>query len=138
MTRINTIDPVRLTDQHLMAEYRELPRAFRLAARATSFKAPVAYTMGTGHVLFFYERTDYLSMRQGAIIAELLSRGFDIQHHIPPEPLRGCKSGWMPDARAQRVCLERLCERLASAPRPGFYTYRGVAVKDDFYSRWMT
>ena len=34
MTRINTIDPANLTDQHLMAEARELPRVFALVMSA--------------------------------------------------------------------------------------------------------
>lgn len=34
MTRINVIEPSRLSDQHLGAEYRELPRVFGLVRDA--------------------------------------------------------------------------------------------------------
>lgn len=134
MTRINTIEPSALTDQHLMAEYRELPRVFALTVRARSFKAPVCYTMGAGHVTFFYTRTDWLSRRQSAIIAELLDRGYQLTHREAPAPI-GPPSGWEPDERDREVNLVRLRERLRAAPREGFYTYRGVPVGMDFYDR---
>lgn len=34
MTRINLIPPAQLSDQHLLAEYRELPRIFTMAHEA--------------------------------------------------------------------------------------------------------
>ena len=38
MTRINTMPPEHLTDQHLFAEYRELPRIFALVLLARAAK----------------------------------------------------------------------------------------------------
>lgn len=135
MTRINTIPPAALTDQHILAEYRELPRIFALVAAAIrankSLEGPVRYTMGAGHVRFFYTRTDYLSARQTALIAELLSRGCNLTHREAPVPITF--SGWAPDAADIEVNLARLRERLKAAPRPGYYTHRGVPVGPDFY-----
>ena len=62
MTRINPIDPKELTDQHLLAAYREHPRAFALARPGV--KVPAKYTLGTGHVKFFYPRTLWLHNQQ--------------------------------------------------------------------------
>ena len=36
MTRINLINPEKLTDQHLLAEYRELPRIFWILRKKIS------------------------------------------------------------------------------------------------------
>lgn len=138
MTRINTIDPAALTDQHLMAEARELPRIFALVlsalAAARSLEGPARYTMGTGHVRFFYTRTDYLHARQTALIAELLARGYNLTHRTAPAPI-GPPSHWKPDATDVQVNLARLRARLRGAPREGFYTFHGAPVAPDFYDR---
>lgn len=140
MTRINTVEPVRLTDQHLLAEARELPRVFPLAQAAIDVGiviGPERYTLGKGHVKFFYSRTDYLSRRQTAIIAECLDRGFNLTHRVAPAPLLGCGvSRWEPDAADIAVNLARLRDRLHA--RPGWYRYRGVVVGPDFYDWEVT
>lgn len=129
MTRINPIKPSELTDEHLLAEYRELNRIFGKAYAGA--KAPAKYTIGKGHVLFFYSRTAYLSRRQAELIAECQSRGFKIQYTVPHPPVPGCDGDWEPDAEAIAVNLARLRERLRA--RPGWYRYRGVVVGPDFY-----
>lgn len=54
MTRINTIDPVDLLDQHLFIEYREITRVATLhRAPKPGEVMPQNYTLGTGHVKFF-------------------------------------------------------------------------------------
>lgn len=135
MTRINTVKPARLTDQHLLAEYRELNRIFGKAY--PNAKAPKRYTMGEGHVLFFYSRTTWLSRRQAELIAECQRRGFEIQFTVPRPPVPGCDGDWEPDADDEAVSLGRLRERLAEkhAKKPGWYTWYGAAVGDDFYGR---
>jgi deoxyribonuclease (pyrimidine dimer) len=129
MTRINVVPPEALADQHLLAEYRELPRVFALARRDP--EAPLQYTLGAGHVRFFYGRTGYLSARQAALIAECLRRGFDITHRSAPPPVPGLDAGWTPDPAAVEVNLVRLRDKLRTARRP--YTYFGTPVPENFY-----
>jgi deoxyribonuclease (pyrimidine dimer) len=129
VTRINVIPPEELADQHLLAEYRELPRTFALARPGV--KVPEHYTLGKGHVLFFYPRTGWLSRRQAALITECQRRGFQVQHVTPPPPVPGCDGEWHPTPEAVAVNLARLQERLAQ--RPGWYTLRGVPVPPTFY-----
>ena len=74
MTRINVVPVTELTDKHLVAEYRELPRVFALARRAT--EAPSSYVLGTGHVKFFYNKLYWCFMRQQELVKEMLQRGF--------------------------------------------------------------
>ncbi len=57
MTRINVIDPIDLTDQHLMAEYRELPMIMGSLRRSLKSKKGLPkitpkYTLNAGHVTF--------------------------------------------------------------------------------------
>lgn len=132
MTRINVIHPTRLTDQHLLAEYRELPRVFALAAKAaTRVPVPPAYTLGTGHVKFFYPRTRFLSERQQTLIQELLERGYNLAHRTAPAPVLGRDGSWAPDEDAQDINLQRLREKLAQAGSK--YTYYGKPVLPTFY-----
>lgn len=91
MTRINLIDPSKLTDQHLKAEIRELNRIGSLVAKYQvkpsfskgkyskeylSAKLPSKFSLGTGHVKFFYNKGLYLHKRFTALREELNHRGF--------------------------------------------------------------
>ena len=61
MTRINIIPVEELTDQHLMSEYREIfmiGSSFQLSLNSKNWdpqKIPKKFTLGTGHVMFFYD-----------------------------------------------------------------------------------
>lgn len=150
MTRINCIDPVLLTDQHLIAEYRELPRALTLAAGVAvnivmhdsialdeakhKLRAllPSQYTMGTGHVKFFYDKTRFLFHRHQALVNEMKRRGFQVNIQLPESAMTsGLDNNWHPDEQAVLTNVERLRVRLQE--KPGFYTYCGRKVDSKFY-----
>ncbi|MER1968518.1 pyrimidine dimer DNA glycosylase/endonuclease V [Castellaniella sp. GW247-6E4] len=79
MTRINCVPVEELSGPHLVAEYRELPRVFALAQKASTrgtFSQPEAYTLGKGHVLFFYTRLGYLARRHAELITEMKKREY--------------------------------------------------------------
>ena len=85
MTRINTCIPKALTDQHLLGEYNEIRRPVNLAVRRyekygkDAFKdLPKQYQLGGGHVLFFYDKLEYLHKRFDAICDEMRARGFSV------------------------------------------------------------
>lgn len=131
MTRINVIDPRDLTDEHLFAEWRELPRVFTLAAGSPAGRAvPPAYTLGTGHMLFFLPRLGWLGRRHADLTRELLARGYALAAR-PPLPTDG--GDYTPDAAARAVNVARLCERVRGAKRP--LHYRGTPVPPTFYDR---
>jgi deoxyribonuclease (pyrimidine dimer) len=92
MTRINVVPVGELASKHLVAEYRELPRVFGLVRHYRTKRAhrdeqdildeiryaqPQEYVLGTGHVLFFYDKLLWLSWRQIALVNEMASRGYD-------------------------------------------------------------
>ena len=80
MTRVNLVPPGELTDQHLFAEFRELkmiPKSLARSLRARGLEGvvrmvPAKFTLGTGHVSFFYDKGAYLAARYELLIAELI------------------------------------------------------------------
>lgn len=87
MTRINVVPVEELCDQHLLAEWRELPRmrAFANKAVATERDIPSEYKLGEGHMTFFLNKRDYLETRHAQLTNELLSRGFNLNNLLPFE-----------------------------------------------------
>lgn len=125
MTRINVVPVESLTREHLVAEYRELPRVFALAHKASmsskpwSHKQPKQYCLSTGHVLFFYDKLGYLADRHKQLTLEMLSRGYkpsftgclreEWEGRIP----KGYWRGYEPDIVALAINAERIAKRLA-------------------------
>jgi hypothetical protein len=81
VTRINTgIDPTELCDQHLLAEYRELPRMCPFAQKridryGNAGPRPKSFTLGSGHMAFHLPFGAYLAERWHGLKAELIRRG---------------------------------------------------------------
>lgn len=89
MTRINLIDPKYLSDKHLLAEYKELPRVFTLVKKydqkdliALEKSLPSQYTLGKGHVRFFYNKITFLRDRYFYLHQELLARRFNLNEEM--------------------------------------------------------
>jgi deoxyribonuclease (pyrimidine dimer) len=128
MTRINCVPPQQLCQQHLVAEYRELPRIFQQAWKSYERgetiddpRNPTQYTLGTGHVRFFYLRLGYLIVRQTIIIAEMQRRGITTNFGPPkrtefialPDEWFG---DWVPDEEAILINMERIIDRMPTHP----------------------
>lgn len=118
MTRINLIPPRQLHYRHLVAEYREISRVYGLArswnARGRDTKVPSAYTMGKGHVSFFYDKLGFIRERYAELVTEMRRRGYVVNHPEPPmqdipEDLFGT---YVPTEDAVRINLKRLSESL--------------------------
>lgn len=104
MTRVNVVPPEELSRQHLVAEYRELPRIFGLVRaaqgrglRPAALKAPRAYVLGRGHMLFFYDKCMFLLRRQQSLIREMRSRGYDPKFAYPNDLITGLEAHWLGD-----------------------------------------
>jgi len=128
MTRINVIPVELLTDQHLMAEYRELPMIMGSARRSKpqKFNPPARYTLNSGHVLFFYNKKKYLTDRFLDLVAELYARGFEIDptaRRINFSDLdKFPQIEWKPDKVATEINVARLRERILM--KPHWYKYK--------------
>src|SRR5690625_3700047 len=119
MTRINCVPVQELSGPHLIAEYRELPRVFALAHKAAlrgSFSQPDAYTLGKGHLLFFYTRLGYLSKRHVELVEEMKRRGYTptfsgVRRSDFPDIPDAYWCDWQPTAEALRLNRARIKER---------------------------
>jgi hypothetical protein len=82
MTRINIgIPPSTLTGRHLIAEHLEIKRIPNLIKRRRllSHGIPPQFTLGKGHVKFFYNKLGYLKKRYQELRKECLGRGYHVQ-----------------------------------------------------------
>lgn len=137
MTRINVIDPSQLTDQHLMAEYRELPMVMGALRRSLVAKNGLPsigerYTLNGGHVKFFYNKGGWLKRRYYALVMELLERGYQL------DPARradftvfennGLDGTWQADWAAFDINRARIQQRILA--KPDWYRYNGKSIVD--------
>lgn len=122
MTRINCIPVTELSDKHLVAEYRELPRVFGLVTKAIQRgerpddpRNPTEYTLGKGHVRFFYPRLGYCERRFQALAQEMVRRGMKPQYgHVLrswENVTRGFYEDWTPTPAAQALNRQRIADK---------------------------
>lgn len=84
MTRINVVPEQELSDQHLAGEYHEIARVFELARKASLKYDPALlpkteYTLGKGHVQFFYDKLSFISSRYVRLALEMRYRSYKRQ-----------------------------------------------------------
>lgn len=133
MTNVNTIDPKHLTDQHLLAEYRELPRIASHFSHNPRVPIPEKYKLGTGHIKFFYNKAHYLIQRHEAIMDELMVRRFNLTKTASFDfaPMFTTfvlikQQGWKPEIRDHRINIQQIMERIKA--NPGKYTMVGESL----------
>ena len=130
MTRINLVPVWELADQHLIAEWRELPRIFGLVKKKLDERKPIIisenYTMGTGHVCFFYDKLLFLQKRHQALVKEAQKRGFKItlteKISLNSFPKEYCQD-FIPSEQDLKISQQRILEKLQA--KPDFYTFYG-------------
>lgn len=125
MTRINVVPVQSLTREHLVAEYRELPRTFALAHKASissrpwTNNQPKQYTLGTGHILFFYDKLGFLAKRQLELIQEMFRRGYEpkfldcLKEQWRDKIPAGYWKDYVPTEDAIKINQERIDKRLS-------------------------
>jgi deoxyribonuclease (pyrimidine dimer) len=116
MTRINCgIPPAELSDRHLIAEHREIKRVPNLVRKGRySMKGqPVEFTLGTGHIKFFYDKLGYLLERYQQLYDECINRGFNVTNYASawddvPQEMMG---SYMPKESDIDAIRKRIRER---------------------------
>ena len=149
MTRINLIPPQALTDQHCFAEWREIkmiPRALNRSLKAIKASAdmgnydrlldkiPLDFTLNKGHVMFFYNKGEYLLKRYTLLTESLMRRGFNINPQTPLDPEGVYDSlpkfyfwqDYEPTPEALKIIRERLHESFWKQPQ--WYRYSEPAA----------
>ena len=127
MTRINIIDTTELTDQHLIAEYREIFMVAGSLRRTLVSKngyqeseVPKHYTLNSGHVYFFYNKGKYLHKRYNQLIDEMKRRGFkpDSSRVFPKEIFvdNNLYNDWFPRVEDYNIIKQRIEEKIALKP----------------------
>jgi deoxyribonuclease (pyrimidine dimer) len=118
-----------LTDQHLRAEYRELPRLFSHTAKHPNLdNVPEKFCLGAGHVNFFKNKMGFLLVRLGRILNELEDRGFKCNmDYLNPldagQVTRVHFAPWTPSAVDIAISKTRIIEKIEM--KPHWYKYRG-------------
>ena len=140
MTRINLVKPSELSDQHLIAEYREIFMIGSALQRSIKSKdwectkknLPKQFTLNIGHVKFFYNKGKYLHKRYLALIREMQDRGMN------PDPKRKFKKeqwpnelykDWEPKDKDIQAIRERIEEKISQ--KPNWYRWTNTIKKQD-------
>ena len=127
MTRINLVLPSELSDQHLVAEYREIFMVGSSLQRSLKSKnwektlanIPKKYTLNKGHVTFFYNKGKYLYKQYELLIEEMKNRGMN------PDSERKFKTeqwpdelfnDWEPEPDDYKVIRARIKEKIEMKP----------------------
>ena len=117
MTRINVgVKPKELCRQHLLAEAREIKRIPNAVAkgRFNLKNQPKFFTLGTGHVKFFYDKLGYLKQRYEEIYAECVERGYNVTYfgnawdNVPSSMM----GDYTPSEQDRKIILARIEDRL--------------------------
>lgn len=133
--RINVLPVRELTDQHLVAEYREikmLPKALvrTLKSKNGLDKSKISknYTLNTGHGYFFYDKLIFIENRFTELVSEMYYRNFktnscslydkDYDYSLITKDLR---NDYTPTIDAINLNKERINLRISQ--KPSFYKY---------------
>lgn len=117
MTRISVgVRAIELCDAHLIKERIELlriPNAIK-SGKAVVKDIPKSFTLGTGHVKFFYDKLGYLRERYDELTLECIERDFkitDFSDSFLDLPSNLCNSYQERDID-RKIVVERVNERL--------------------------
>ena len=138
MTRINyTIEPSQLTDQHLLAEIREITRVPNaVLSKHKEGKEvkdiPENFTLGTGHMKFFYNKLLYILGRYRQLIKEAEIRGFNVsKYDIYYREIKDYYNFVSYDKGANKLLKERISNNINNSNQtPRYY---GKEINKDYY-----
>jgi deoxyribonuclease (pyrimidine dimer) len=120
MTRINAgVMPSELHNKHLLAEHREIKRIPNAIAKGkyNLDNIPDKFTLGTGHVKFFYNKLLYLHFRYLDLYSECVKRGFNVTcynscfFNMPDE----LYNDYTPKKQDRQIILDRIAERIENS-----------------------
>lgn len=127
MVRINLIEPRRLSDQHLIAEYNEILMLVGYVRKYPLLEGiPSQFCLGEGHIKFFKDKLGYICDRHRLIRAEMGRRGFKNSKEICVEGKK-----WKPSERDIDCIKKRIREKIKI--KPDFYRYYGEKKSPRFF-----
>ena len=116
------VDPKYLTDQWLIAEYRELPMvvgSLRVNGWKIKSEVPSIFNLGKGHINFLKSRLMYINNRHDAVKEEMHKRGFkcDVLRISMPD-VAGYWNDWIPTMEDSIKIRVRLHEKILKNKLP--------------------
>lgn len=137
MTRVNLGIPVKhLTDEHLLAEHREIKRlcdCLDKSVKCGSIKSiPGKFTLGTGHVKFFLDKMSCIYRRYVMIYLECKRRHFNVtdysenfrsSYKIYPEYF----NDYIASEDDSKIVSERIAERIDHGKLKSYH-YKGKLI----------
>ena len=139
--RCNIICPTRLTDQHLIAERRELRMIPPLLALRHERRIPIRrdqpreFKLGTGHMLFWIDKFQYLDLRHQALTEEMVQRGFNPDHSlgIDCELAKSLElyNNWAPTFNACAIIEQRIRSRIEA--KFDWYRFWGKHITHEWF-----
>jgi deoxyribonuclease (pyrimidine dimer) len=147
MTRISIVDPIYLADQHVFADIREGNRLGnlydsyinRIRKGIKEEPLPEKFTLGKGHVRFFYNKGLFLEKRFNSLLEEYNKRGRGKPYSFPFRNTWNENSkdysDWKPNDADLKLIKSRLRERIMA--KQNFYTYYGKPLDEKFLSYYI-
>lgn len=128
MTRINLVPVGELTDQHLLAEHREIKRIpnLILSGKFSLEWQPKEFTLWTGHVKFFYDKLFFLFERYSKLHLECIKRWFKVERYFSSFEFQKFLWKWLmknykPNEKDIEISRQRIQEKINI--KPDFYKY---------------
>ena len=137
MTRINSAINVKyLTDEHLIAEHREIKRLSTQLLKSNKNglleKIPSKFCLGTGHVLFFLNKFKFTHDRYLKLHEECINRGFNVNNYSNNwlNIEKSFYETYKPTEEEKKLLLNRISERIIGSKKQYFH-YRGEKINKE-------
>lgn len=137
MVRINLINPKKLADQHLIAEYNEILMLLGYVEKYPSIKnIPKKYVLGKGHIIFFKNKLKYIKKRFESIKKEMKKRGFNASKKINLNKFHSNNiNDWKPNSKDIKLIKKRLKYKVEIKPK--YYRYYGKIMNKKYFLRLL-
>lgn len=137
MTRINSgISVKKLTDEHLLAEHKEiarLPFYLKRSIKCGSIQnIPQEFCLGNGHVKFFLNKMAFILKRYKSIHKECLRRNFNVKNlsinwFDTPSKYNG---DYTPTDKDKSILHQRIMCRIIESKKPYWHYYGQRITKE--------
>ena len=133
MVRINLINPIKLADQHLIAEYNEILMLLGYVRKYPKVKdIPEKYTLGKGHIKFFKNKLKYIKNRHELLKKEMRKRRFATNITINLDEFnQSLVNDWQPNKDDKKIIRKRLIEKFNL--KPDYYKYYKETKNKKFF-----